>query len=922
MFAVAAVLIVASAAFVIAADDSDAAGSYDARVFFGDGTQSGTRELSGSGSDVKTIVTGALKGSGHPVEVYPNGTIKSVDGKEADGTGSWVVFQWRPPTGWSITYLNSNGDKFLENGTSYYVMFSQSKTGNDGKTTYQTPSMEPVSTGYFFIKFKEDYNANSYATSVLTEEQRRTGFWIDGSGSTMAAAFQNACDKYGFELNMSDGKKGDVIDLDYVGWLYSFFGLSDEHKSGDVENGTWKYWSQFYWDSKTNGWVYGQTMGHYDPAVYPYIALVRQITTKENVSTDLGQRPSDAPISKISNGCTVTFVDGDGKTTSQKVKYFGSAKEPSTPTKSPTSDTSYVFKGWKGNYTQVISDVRIVAEFTEVKNTKVSGISITDSKSSMPAGTSFTFKATVRPSDATNKDVTWSTSDQSVASVDRNGLVTAKKEGKATITATSKDGGFTDSVELTVTATVDKVWSVSIKEGDIAVEIGKTRALTAVIQPEKAKDRTVKWSSADEGIVKIDQAGKVTAVALGTTTVTVTTNDGGLTATSKVTVVKSSDSVWSVRIDGGDREATVGSKIQLKAVVEPDTAKNKKVEWSVTDTSMASIDASGNLQIKKIGTSGTVVVVVKTVDGGIRDSISIKVRPGAGQAGEVSITGGDSAIRVGDSDQLKLVLENNVTKRSASWVSSDSSVVSVDPKTGEVTARKVGTATIIATMVDGGAEASCRVSVYSDSDVSHISESEVTSKGDTAESGLDFKATEALVKNDSGYTVRTDKLGSVSLPAEVVSSLHSDGIRLTLSISILDNSDLKSAQKKVVGDSRVFEYTIAGNDVPDLGGKAKVTIPYELKDGEKAADVRVYCMLDQDGNTEEFKCSYDAATGMATFETTHFSLYFATTQKIGGSEGTGSGEGSGGSMTPMIIGAVAAVLVIGAVVAVRMRGKE
>ena len=411
-------MIVASAALAIVTDDSDAAGRCDVRVFFGDGTQSGTQELSGSGSSVKAIIVDALSGSGHTVEVIPNGTLKAVDGKLSDSNNAWTVYQWRPPVGWDIVTLNNAGDKYLEDGTSYYVMFSQSSTGNDGKKTYEAPSMEPISKGYFLIKFKEDYDANDSITSVLTEEQRRAGFWIDGSGSTSAAAFMDACKRYDFQLDMSDGKKDGTTNLDYVGWLYSFFGLSDEHKSGDVENGTWKYWSQFYWDSKTNGWVYGQTMGHYDPAVYPYIALVRQITTKDNVSTDLGQRPSDAPISEMNSGCTVTFVDGDGKTTSQRVKYFGSANAPSTSTKSPTSDTSYVFKGWKGNYTQVISDIRITAEFIEVKNTKVSGISLTDSKSSMPAGTSYTFKAAVRPSDATNKDVTWSISDQSVASVD------------------------------------------------------------------------------------------------------------------------------------------------------------------------------------------------------------------------------------------------------------------------------------------------------------------------------------------------------------------------------------------------------------------------------------------------------------------------------------------------------------------------
>ena len=915
--AVAAVLVMISAAFVIASDDSDAAGSFGARVFIGDGTESGTKELHGSGGTVKEIVTGALKSGGYAVEVYNNGTLKSIDGQESADGKSWVVFQWRPPTGWAVTYMNSNGDIYLGNNTSYYVMLSEQVKGSDGKTTYRTPSMEPVSTGYFFIKFKEDYNANSYVTSVLTESQRQTGFWISGSGSSLAAAFMDACKKYGFELNMSDGKKGDIVDADYVGWLYSFFGLTDEHKSGDVTTGAWKYWSQFYWDSKTSGWVYSETMGHYDPAVYPYFALVRQTTTEETISTDLGQTPSDAPISKINNGCNVTFVDGDGKSTVVKVSYFGTASAPKTASKSPTADKSYVFKGWNGSYTQVISDVTVVAEFDEVGNTKVTSVKVTDSKTSMPVGTTYVFKASVSPSNATVSSVSWSVSDSSVASIDSAGKVTAKKEGTVTVTVTSEDGGFTDSVTLKVTPAVDNVWSVEIKEGDVGVEIGKSRTLTADVQPSNAKDRTVKWSSSNEGIVKVDDAGKITGVSLGTAEITVTTNDGGFAATVKVSVMKSSDNVWTVKIDGGDREAKVGSKISLKAVVEPDTAKNRTVEWSVSDADAASIDASGNLTLKKIGLSGTVEVTARSVDGGISDTITVSITPAAGQAAKVSI--GDIAVKIGGSVKLKPVLDKSVTKTDATWTSTDPSVVSVDPKTGEITAKAVGSADITVTMTDGGAEAICTVDVYSDRDVSSISEKNLKTDGEKAEAGVDDDAVDALIRNGSGYTVRTDSLGSVAFTAETLKKLSSDGTNITLTISIFDKAGLSASQKSVVGSGIVYEYLIDGCDVPDLGGKAKVSIPYVLKDGERAKDVRVYC-VDPDGSVEAFACSYDESAGLATFETTHFSLYFASADGNGADQGS-SGDGSGSGLVFVAIGAIAAIIVV-AVIAVRVRGKS
>lgn len=904
IIAAAAVIILISA-FTVIPESTDAADSYTANVLIEENGK--TVRLTGTGSTFKDVITSAVSSSGHAIKMSSI-WVNSFDGKEAPDGKSWTVQQWLPPKGWQIVDFK-DADKTIANGTSYYIYLSDETVDETKlKKTYSSPSYEPVSKGYFFIQMKEDVNANSYVTSVLTEEKRSTGFWISGEGSSMAYAFMDACKKYGIELDMSDGVKGTVVDPDYIGWLNSLMGLKDELKQGDIMTGNWLYWSQFYWDGDAGKWVYSQTLGHYDPAVNPYCALIRQITTKDNVSTDLSQTPSDAPVSEIDNGCIVTFVDGDGVKTTQTVPYFGSATAPATASKKSTSSVTYVFRGWDGDYGHIIGNVTIKALFDEIRNTKVTGVTISESKGSLTPGESFTFKAKVTPSNATVTDIIWSVSDSSVASIDSSGKVTAKKVGTVIITATSSDGGYTDRKTLAVTATDDTVWSVSVDGGDVWIEVGKTEKLTATVEPSNAKDKTVTWKSSDKSIAEITSDGTLTAVASGKAVITVTTNDGGYSDSVTVSVMKSSDNVWNVTIDGGNREIAVGENVKLNAVVIPDTAKNRSVEWSVSDDSVAAVDSDGNLTGKKVG---TVTVSVKTADGGLEDSITVNVIPQSGQAAYVSVSSGDFIIESGGTKNLTAYVDPNAVKKDVAWYSSDPSVLSVDEKTGKVTAVKPGSVKITVITLDSGVEGYCTAGVYAKDDVSYIRENHIESEEGKAEIEIPSDVRKVLTDSDSGYTVITDNLGSVTLSSDI---LKTNTGELILSVSTVDKSELRDVQKKIVGNSQVYSYQINGSDVSDLGGKATVSIPYTLKTGESAKDVRVYC-VDYKGDLESFACTYDSNKSAVTFETTHFSLYFVTTENLISSDG---GQTSDNTLF-IAIGVIAVIVIIGAAVFIRSR---
>jgi uncharacterized protein YjdB len=129
------------------------------------------------------------------------------------------------------------------------------------------------------------------------------------------------------------------------------------------------------------------------------------------------------------------------------------------------------------------------------------------------------------PANTTNQNLTWTSSDESIAIVDENGVVTAVGEGKVTITATSEDGGFTASKEINIL--FNHLTGISFKEESADIIIHESKELELIYDPENASLKTVTWESSDDSVATVDENGKVTAVGDGTATITVTSKDGG-----------------------------------------------------------------------------------------------------------------------------------------------------------------------------------------------------------------------------------------------------------------------------------------------------------------------------------------------------------------------------------------------------------
>lgn len=173
---------------------------------------------------------------------------------------------------------------------------------------------------------------------------------------------------------------------------------------------------------------------------------------------------------------------------------------------------------------------------SEPKSVPVESVTLSETQKSLEEGESFTLSYTINPSDATNQNVSWQTSNSTVASVS-NGKVTALKEGNALISIKTYDQEKVATCSVTVTKKFEviHVSSVSLNKSSLTLKVGDQEALTATVLPENASDKTVNWQTEDSGVATVTN-GIVKAVGEGSTRVTVTTKDKNYEASCDVIV--------------------------------------------------------------------------------------------------------------------------------------------------------------------------------------------------------------------------------------------------------------------------------------------------------------------------------------------------------------------------------------------------
>lgn len=342
----------------------------------------------------------------------------------------------------------------------------------------------------------------------------------------------------------------------------------------------------------------------------------------------------------------------------------------------------------------------------------VTGVSVNPTTATVGLGSTQQLNATIAPANATNQNLTWTSSNTAVATVNASGLVSAVSAGTTTITVKTVDGNKTATSAITVAAI--PVASVSVSPTTASLYAGNTQQFSATIAPANATNKTVTWSSSNTAVATVNSSGLVTAVSAGTANITVTTQDGNKTAIAAITVNPNTNfTVYFYK------PSTWGTGIKIYYWSALPTGVLADASWpgvNMTNTgngwySYTFTNITSTNLIFNDGTSQT-ANLSRNKTGWYMNATWYDSNPGTGVAvTSVSLSPATASLSVGATQQLTpTVLPSNATNKAVTYSSNNTAVATVN-SSGLITAVANGNATITVSTVDGNKTSTCAVTV-------------------------------------------------------------------------------------------------------------------------------------------------------------------------------------------------------------------
>lgn len=353
---------------------------------------------------------------------------------------------------------------------------------------------------------------------------------------------------------------------------------------------------------------------------------------------------------------------------------------------------------------QTINGVVKKASCTITVQASVTNIKVTPSTAALEIGGFATLHAEVTPNNLSNVKLQWKSSNENVVKiVDNQPLTTtiqAVAGGNAVISAINQDNVVVGYCHVTVR---QPVTGISLSETNGILKLSdKSFQIRAIVYPENALNKGIKWTSTDQSIARVDVNGNVSLLKPGKVTIIATSLDNpSVTAMCNLTIEVP---VVSVVLDETNKTMYVGDRVRLSYTMQPTDASNNVVTWTSTNSKVATVDAKGLVTAKSVGTT---VIIIRTADGGRTSYCNITVKR---TADAVKLDVSKLELKVGEYYYIKAdFTPKDATDINVKWESNDTKIAVVDSN-GKVTAKSPGTAFIMA-KTDNGSTAFCEVKV-------------------------------------------------------------------------------------------------------------------------------------------------------------------------------------------------------------------
>ena len=425
-----------------------------------------------------------------------------------------------------------------------------------------------------------------------------------------------------------------------------------------------------------------------------------------------------------------------------------------------------------------INQDNVVVGFSSITvNQPVETVTLSETEVTGRIGQTVQLRATIKPDNATNQNVTWKSSNDKVASVSANGLITMKSAGTASIICTSADN---PNVQAFCNVTVLKAVSgVSLDIESKEMYVGETYRMTYLVTPSDASTLSVLWSSTNTSVVQVDSTGMLTAKGVGQAEIIIKTVDGSYMDLCTI-VVKQKPT--GVKISVSNLTMNAGEYFYLDAILTPANATKEGLSWEVTDTNVATVASNGRVTAKA---AGKTIVLVKTDNGAISYCNLTVLEAVTGL--ELNI----KKVEIAAGEKVSLTpkfVPATASNTNVTWSSSDDEVASVN-QYGEVTGVHGGLAVIQCQTDDGGYNAFCIVTVDE-----KVTEIVISPEQYKLGLGKTFQLT-ATITNSSASNKAMEWTSSDESVVEVDKNGRIKGISLgyaTITAMALDGSDAEA----------------------------------------------------------------------------------------------------------------------------------